>query len=579
MIYFSWINKEEPFDHKKHFAARNQALKIEVSQKEGSPAIAKITVPSLAKNVDKNYALIGYHDGEKSFCVFKGKKIASEKMDAHSICLSFEASHEKNYAQIEEIRNKYKKKPFYNEYIDANVLDAAPVVLWWDRITGDVTDSDYFNGPVIKIDTKYLEIYCEKKCPISQINIEIEAQWIQHLNGWINLKPWIEHKFPEKIVSSCTGKSLEKHWPRTGRDINSSGYKVAYSNIKEISPTGKEFPKYIAIKNKLAERKYYDIRLVVSWEFRQKRCEKIRGTLKSNACKGAEGESKDLKIRLKKIVQNDDLEFWRPFVSYTQGVKVRFGSGIYTSRQNHVSSVEFFSDNHLWKIEPVVCQSVRSSFFSTNAGRDAVNNVACIARNVLLKSARCFVTEVLCPMSFAGLSLNNTVVISSNGKKITGKIIEYELLSTYEKPCLKITVASSIGGSIKQPIFAKPESYIDSQYCTEYLQEKNAVHEIDAIGLKYDAFDLPHDNENDPLYSAYKFNPQDLIRNIFVANHPEQQIKKLHDSDREKSDISTKIKIDFLKIRPKGAIEKNATIKTMSVIETPNQITEEQNNE
>ena len=621
MLYFCWIDEDTLFDPHQHCKNDYPIFQLSIFHEEGKVASAQVMLryQEFYQLKEKEWALISYVSprGEQQ-CLFKGK---IEHLMHHQkgpfVTLHLIAQSQNAKQQLEEIVDIYKKHPYYDPLFSGesfkpeHVLAGTPSFFYWDRVNGKVRLSDFFLGS----DTKTLEekdvesesLFCELEQPISKIDVSLKVQWIQHVQGFFDLGSHVRSLFREKIINSYTGKSLAKHWPSVGNSIGSnSGYRVISGSLKEIEAPyhapKQLYPKTFSIKGKsvkemekqsvsenfIAQRSWFKEDLLVGWNFQQKREETIEFSLESQLqiASNEENTTKKVSWKLQKIVQNEDLPFWHPYVSYKKDALVRYDGITHKALEAHVSERIFDVTKEKWEIqEENCCPSVQSTFFITKRGHEAFEHALERASVLLSLGGRCFKTCFSGPFtSLAGLTLDDSVTLVHshlpNGQ-ITGKVVGYELYADGKsgKQAVKITLASSIGLPIEKQKKEKPEKEIPS-YANDYAQPgwqliEHHEHTTES-GIVYKDYD--HQYPSDPYAYLRFFTEKEMIKQMHVKNLPEQQEEKMKEMERDQKinklleGAATKICTEFQRISGKEILMHHITPSICSVVELPTQV-------
>ncbi|BDB95918.1 hypothetical protein [Candidatus Hydrogenosomobacter endosymbioticus] len=623
MIHFCWVDEKEIFSIEKHSKSDENIFDMKIVHSEGLPAKAEITISFLSDaEKRKSHCVIVYDDGNDArFCLFRGKlENSTKKQDGPFITISFVAC-----SEIEKDKQKFveilKKEKFYDELIYGKnpkadeLIAATNFVFYWDRVTGECKMSDLFKG------NKSFEINFQNffegslksrsETPVIKVEMQIEAQWIQHLSGFVNLFHFIRHRFKEGYVNSYTGKSLKRAWPKSGETFGRSGYRVVYSEIKEIEPPfcslfkrkpgsfaisvpvrkrGQTGEQEISHKQMLAKRTWFDGELLAMWTFKQKRKETLSFALESSLQVPNDTlcETKTAFIRLQKIVQIDDIPFWYPMAFYKKGDNVRCSNGIYSAIKEHYACRSFDQDKDKWKKEKNICPSVHSSFFNTDKGVEIFELVVERARAILDRGARIFkISFSGDPESLAQITLDDQVSIVDKripGGKAVGKVSSYKFVADGKKIYVEIEVTCSVGSkSAKKQKRQEGESYVDKTYSQQDWQVVENSSAKTLSGIEY--YSYRNQTPTDPYADLQFFKEYQMIKNILLSNPPEKQEEALEqisngvwndnvnqiDTNILKQ-IDTKIRVDMQKLSSSETMPHSIKAEIFSVYEPKQQV-------
>lgn len=344
----------------------------------------------------------------------------------------------------------------------SDYLEAGNLLFYWNRVTGNISLSDYFQGKrCINVSGQYLD----KAFKIQQISmplgsavIELKVHWTQSLGGTFNASSYIERAFPEKIIATLTPTALTQSWPkedqRLGMGRRQSGYRVEHSKICPISFEGMQsYTKLLCTKigehqkNVKAKIHYFKTTLKIHWQYNQQRMEKM----------------------------------------------------LIKSSLNHI---QHRLTKHRIRHIPITIslpKSEQAVFFETSKGHEFVRYATAIITSQLKASARCIQVQYTLPWNLGrDLTIDDSLI---DTEKFIGKIT----CIRHVVKGLQKRVEVTVGGMI-QPGDLRDVS--SSQNC-EYFQE--------AINDEIQS--------SDPLLGITypKLNPKDLITQIEVKNSAQTQ--------------------------------------------------------
>ena len=314
MIYFSLISHaHEVFSPKIHAQHDVPIVFLSLKQEEGEAATLIMHVP--LDTPIQNYGILSYQDA----AMFKGyvEHVYQEE--------GLSKIHFKAIQQEQSWLNlAYQMKgqeTFCSEFFDdqethwKNVLCDQPYVPYWCpysgvcRLSHIIHETSVFNAkaePIIVTGSKQLP-------GISRIRIQVYAQWIQQVQGLVDVFPWIERHFPGRVIATYSPKNLKKIWPKTGALLGNSGYRIVHSELT-LNERKSSIVKLESGK-RLVQRSVFDGSLWVFWNFKQKRKEYVETEWSSEI----PGESVTVRWNLGKVTSPNAIDFWSPHRAYLKG--------------------------------------------------------------------------------------------------------------------------------------------------------------------------------------------------------------------------------------------------------------------
>jgi len=278
-------------------------------------------------------------------------------------------------------------------------LEACDKLFYWDRVTGKIGFSNYFEGNrCIDVSGQYLE----KPFKIQQISmplgscvVDLKVHWTQHLSGSFDAGHYIAQAFPERTIATLTPETIVSHWPkedqRLGLGKRKSGYQVEYAKITAIDY--EETPshtKRISEKSEQIKIHYFKPTLRIQWQYQQPRIETMRIKAQLN-----HSQHKLTKHRVRKI-----------------------------------------------PIEIALPENERSRFFETKQGKEFITYASAILIAQLRASARCI--RVTCTLPWnAGrdLTLDDSLVAKG---KFRGKIIKIRHVIKGMQRLVEVTIVCTL---------------------------------------------------------------------------------------------------------------------------------------
>lgn len=251
-----------------------------VSLKHREGEIASLDITLLAQESHPSSLLMTYGDAP----VFKGVAHGVPTfLNDHEVRLKFLA------LPPDLAKQREKLAPPSDSLFSMGILEAVPALFFADRVTHALSLSPVLpQGPVLRFDDQILKntlTVKALKAPLSTIDLEISAQWVQELEGEFDVFPAIARAFPRGIVNTLTPQTLRLSWPQEGRSLRRSGYTVVESELQEITPpqTGalnlyptRTTPFFDGVQTRRLKRSWLKGRLTLYWIYKQKRREVLQ---------------------------------------------------------------------------------------------------------------------------------------------------------------------------------------------------------------------------------------------------------------------------------------------------------------
>lgn len=508
--YFAWVGEDEPFDPKGHARCDLDILKLEITQRESEVALARVVVPEVKRPKDKGKVFISYQV-DKTVELFFAGRLVDFPLKIHNdlIQLEFSAEPQDAAQQLEKMVQNLKKEASWDElFVDPSaktevidVLEAKPCFYCWDRTTGRLTLSNLFvGGKTVDLTNDFFADSLKlglADTPLSEISVDLVAEWTQVAEGEITLFPKIAAQFKGGMVNTLTWADLQASWPREGTKIGKSGYWVTESALRLVDPpkTGilglyptvsPEIVGFNVVSQKPESRRFKRFwakgKLFLSWFYRQKRREIVSFSLKQRkipACY-VRLKKRHLTLKLQAVDQGEN---------------------------------------------PAIGDRSRSSFFLIDRGRKAVEHALEVAHTHLEASARCLEAEVELPFERAlVLSLDHSVTLEDEripGGKLAAKVIEYRLIQEGGSSLAWVRLAACPGEPLKLSVKeGAVEQYVEKGYCDG--EESGRV-----TRSKIVYGDYRHQTPTKGLLFPKSLSINDFVRQISVMNQVDRQERYL----------------------------------------------------
>ncbi|MBL9029556.1 MAG: hypothetical protein JNK42_03675 [Caedimonas sp.] len=614
-LYFAWVDEREDFNPLRHALTDGEIFSFSLTEKEGAFPLVTIEIRNpYAGFLDphqKQWCYVSCDRGKGIELLFKGKLCAvPHHLNREMIALNFTARPSHWEDQLQTLHQNLKGSPFWDSLFveeeghddPMESLEARSELFFWCRKTGEVKLSNLFWGSH-KVDLGEKHFYDSLKIrmgepPLSAVNVSLSVEWIQHYRGETDLSPLIRSCFREGIVNTLTGEDLQAKWWQTNEKIGHSGYWVAKSDLKEITPnyTGDlnlypavsepiwvspEDPAYGKDKpsqpqQKRLKRSWFKANLVLGWIYRQKRREKVRFTLghATQLSPDYDQRTRKLNLNLQNIASTDDIHTWHAKWNYSKGFRVVYGDGAYTCRRKHRSEATFEEDRHHWiatgKKPKALFSAHQGRFFSTDRGKKAIEYAIEIARAHLAASARAVEITVSGPIeNFVDLTCDHSVKIKDHrlpGEEVWGKVKSLRLCMEGQsgKKWGEVILGVSIGtGEEMRNRDAPTLSHASYTYSMDYGSPDYQTDVLKGRSPSDIDYQLPQNQENQTRWiQPQALTARDLVQEMTVTNPASRQNKHLlrtqyplsHNIEAALKHVPTTLHIRLLDLKPLGTM-------------------------
>lgn len=472
-FYFAWVDDGEAFSPLIHARQDVSIFSFEISAKEGQVPWARVRAQNPKQGLasfEKQWAYLSWKkpSGEIEILFYGQLLCVGQRLEGESIELSLCARASNHESQLNALCQELKKDPLWHHAFvsgdqaptASEVLESRTALFYWDRCTGNVGLSDLFCGRS-KLDlgehffADTLDVRL-KEIPLRGVQICLKTSWVQSYEGVSDLTTLIRSRFPGGMVNTLTGEHLSSKWWRTGEKIGRSGYWVDHSALQEIPPlhTGpldlypaysskvwlsphdplskEPVPKQIRFK-----RKWYKMKLILGWRYKQKRTEKVDIFLeqKTQPLGATQGKVRTLTIPIYGFEHAHVTAVWEPNVRYTPGFRLTYGGGVYECAHRHTSGNAFDAgeEQHWVRIgsKDARNQAPQASFFTRQEGHAAIAHALEIGKAHL--AASCRAVEITLTSSLEALSsvsCDHHIELTDPrlpGGRARGKVTSYRL--------------------------------------------------------------------------------------------------------------------------------------------------------
>jgi len=384
---------------------------LEITHKEGAFARLKIlTSPPAEEIFSYKKIKLTYKDQE----LFKGLlQVLPTDLNGELVTLCYVAQPE-NYQQevtfiVDKIKENHEIDPLFisseNELLDT--LESLPYLIEWSRLSGEATLCPLLGKEPTEItDVFYdsLKLSLARK-PYKAVQLNIHAHWMQQYHRLHDISETIKQDLPHGLLSTLTGKSLQKSWFKKGQTTQGKNYEVVMSSLQEYEPPPHQEIYYpsISIKfqgDKYFKRYWFEPELVVSWYYQQPRHEVLSFSVHQGHTWVPSDRIKTIHLTLNDIIGGK--KDWEKNYLYEKGEKVFFNGIVFIAKEEHRSTSVFEPDK--WNICPYYHtnkQAHLGGFFTTWRGQKAAAHALKIAQTHLLASARALEVQFSCPLDSA----------------------------------------------------------------------------------------------------------------------------------------------------------------------------------
>lgn len=559
MFYFAWADASEPFSETTHSVEDEQIFSFRISHEEGEFPALELTIRN------PRIGLLG--PGRKRWCwlsmdgepLFYGVLVGiPQKLQDELVQLDFVARPLDFVAQKVALANTLAVTPYWDAlFVPAEersnpdrVLDGYTRLWHIDRTTLVVTASDILAGEdgtltITQDDAFYdaLDVHVGQE-PLRRIDVSAEVAWEQKASGTVDITARVVNAIndasPSTSLSDVDGvhvwgqnntihllgaKGMIQAWPKSGAGIG-GGWQVGYS---QIGIAGSEGDGDLSL----------GASSIGSMTYEQRR----------NIYGGA-GVLFSVSPLYTHDYDTDTQMLWIPALPVAPVLNVDYS----TTRQyteslsfslvadvqplltdaagDDVEELSFASarvDDLISGALPIV-DVRRRSFFKTDRGLQAINNLLMRARASLLARARAI--EVTTRFPFADgldLSLRQSAVIEDYrlpGGQAGGKIIKYELVfdgdSGDNYTSLTIGCTPGYGGTISTVVGAP--TYVDATYCDDYQEYTHHYVMPSGSDVGYDAIDIYNTAIGDDGKDMYQIDSYNSVLSIDVTGGLDEQM-------------------------------------------------------
>lgn len=419
-------------------------------------------------------------------------------------------------------------------------LEPRAAFLHWHRVTGDLSLStvmpkhaalEEVSNTVIDTFDRNSLVQHHNDDPLQTVMVQVEAEWLQRAVGTADIAPIIAQKFPNGIMSTLTGHTFVKQWPRAGGHWGHNGYRVVHASLREIVP--EDIIHHDPVKLHLEDgqiaygvQRFYQGSLWVSWRYYQRRHEAVRfnlGCTRENPSSLA--PTRRLTFRLQNIAHSEDYDVWGPHARYDVGNRVVHDRRRWVCQTTHRADDTF--NNDMWHDEGPWTDALEhpgsATFFSTARGHQAIGYALDIAYSHWLFRARANHVSLRLSLDKAvQIHLHDWVTIIDphlSGGRVIGQVIAQTFIANGP--------LGEFYGTLTVASFAETALSLESSAADD--KPNPGVDKLKApfSGLKFSAPSsaLPPPGLQEPC----KLTAAEIVESISLTNLPEDQSAKLLD--------------------------------------------------
>lgn len=632
-FFLAWVEAGQAFDPKLHAREDLQIFDLKIQETEGSFAHAdlRLRVCDLAQIAAQKglEALVSVGYEEQISFLFRGRSMGCPREIADELMtLRLVAEPANLTAELAALYPQLAQHPYIDplcqwpasdEQVDvASLLEARAAAIYWCRRTHKPTVSPLTNAShtVDLTSTGDSERFSIKLVhrPYDKVDVELTASWCQQVRGATRLDHVLQAHLPDGLLSTFTGRDLERKWWKAGQSLKRSGYEILQSSLEKISVgrTGAlnlypqaSLPIWVAPTDPLApksrrqqsrarqvrlKRSYYRPRLKVGWHYTQKREEVVRLSL-PNAHQLATSDARHIKkinLRLKHILSEEQSVPWVAHRWYPKGDKVSHRGLVYRSLRSHESGVNFEAESHHWQnMGPETrdsLQEMRGSFFTTDRGHQLVAHAIARAQAHLVASTRAVEIDLVCPLREAiGLTCDHMVHLRDPrlpGGTAIGKVVYLSFQVSGEPGVAEahVKLACSIGAGSDSTI---PQGRSAMVYGTDLFEEglmetATCYFGIDNIAYPNLLDKLPADRFAQPR----RMSASDLLRRVDIVYDARAQQTLLAEGQYPKTtnleallnSMKTRVVLQFEDLRSQDVLRHQIDVPTLTPWSGANQL-------
>lgn len=573
-IYFALVDPLDVFDDQVHNVEDEDVFGLSISQSEGSFARAQVEIKNPSEGLlspnRKERCFISYQDGASVVLLFSGRITGfPNDIGGDTIQLEYIAQPEDWETLQEALLTSLKVAPEYNELFIASdrrddaaeILAGRSELLYWTRDNLAVSTSDILEGSQfldlgenIFYDSVHTDI---GDPPVTQINLNIEAQWEQIGTGTVNAGEAIRQEFTNSIlatpqINTLTPLAFEDGWrgvriPR-GYTVEESSLVPEPNNFgsEQLTPanlrsptatvTGADFPTKLGntppSRTVTVPRVWYKGTLVLQAEYQQKRRE--------NATAAVLADTQDFSLKGNK---QEDLN-----------LRIQNPTEVEQGQVHNPKLPSFFYD--------------KDNTTLTTVGRGCIEHGIKRAMARLKKASRLIETTFEADLDeVISITVDHTLRIVDNrlpGGSMRGKVIGYEFVIDGDTghQSSKVTIAGAIGQGA--------DSAGNSTPTEVEIGQRSYENEVGTTPMSssviYDLITLPTIDE--PIDVAQmEADDSYLIDNTTVTNDGESQAAIFNnDPPQSRPDLAlqvgTGVTIDLKTLNPSPELFKEIQIAT-----------------
>ncbi|AIL13299.1 hypothetical protein IM40_06995 [Candidatus Paracaedimonas acanthamoebae] len=628
-FYFAWCHENEQFDPTVHARRDEHLFSLEISGQEAKYPTAYVQIMNpkcgLINHDRQQWAFISGDRGEGVELMFRGRILAiPEKIEGETLKILLIAEPTESKRILMDLHHTLKTAPFWDPLFiqeeeqdnPFESMEARAALYYWSRTTSKVTLSDYFWGQeklVLKGNFFRDSLKISRTAtPLAAVDVTLTADWNQRYEGRTDISRLLHAKFPEGLINTLTGQSLEKRWWRCGEKIGRSGYWIAHSELREVQPkyTGaldlypaRSKPFWMSPYDPLNEtkkpqmkrlkRSWYRAKLVLGWLYRQRRRENLHFKLeqKTQIVAYEAPRTRKLHLYLQNLMLAEDLHPWKPDWVYSRGYRVEEKEMVYQCIRSHHSRFSFAEDQADWRLlgrKPnIPLEKRRGSFFLTDRGRQAFEHALEVARAHLAATARAMTLRIEAPLEVLwDISCDHTIEVEDSrlpGGKAQGKVISYCLKVEGQtgRRWAEVSIGVAVGDQDQQSLPYQKSSlcYVEEDYIKvgTYQFESNTWRESPSGFIYEDWGDqIP---QRGHLYPD-TLHAKDIIEDIVVRNGAEEQNQVLQDTQYPRrhhiksvlKEVATDIRIILADLQSLGMLTHDVHVKIPMAWSAPQQI-------
>jgi hypothetical protein len=495
-FFWSWADEAEVFVPEKH--ARHDvtmyALKLREEENQFPRAEVEIALADYQRfslQKQQHVFLSCEHEGKVTLLLRGNLQAIPVSIEKERVWVWINGAPSNSSARLREMCSALKYDPLFIPSIDRSdppleaYLQGKDHCVYWSRITQNPCLSSWFEGSqALSFKENILQdglTITFKKNPSHHLVVKVIAHWEQFCQGHAQLDSYLAQAVPGGMLSTLTGKDLEKRWFASKEIVGRSGYRILESRLQKVTPprTGMlnlypQLSKPLCVSSQSyggegrrqvrLRRNWYKPSLKIGWTYRQPREEIATFHVTQQVLLWANLQPKEeqLTFYLGDVANEDRSVPWMSGWVFYQDETVLHEKRRYVCLKTHRASDKWEDDQTVWKLlgpeTPEGFQHMRPTFFDTDRGRQALQHALDVAVSHLAQQSRALEITFLCPFE-SGMAVTVDTHIDLQdprvpGGRCRGKVtaLSLEVDGQTGIRVARITLGVSLAGGKQQPL-------------------------------------------------------------------------------------------------------------------------------